>query len=98
MGVGYAAAGAELTPMLLPYNNASESTRSHLHKVARLAASHPREPAGYDVCQEGAFFHAGLQPMGGVRDSVAPQCTAGTWALQDDIGEWNHVGPRPMLS
>ena len=46
-------------------------------------------PSGYDVCQEGAFFHAGLQPKGGVGGSVAPKCTDGTWALQDDIGRFS---------
>ena len=89
MGVGYVARGASLEPMLLHYNNASDAIRIRLAAAAKAAAVRPREPSGYDVCQEGAFFHAGLQPRGGVGGSVAPKCTAGTWALQDDIGRFS---------
>ena len=89
MGVGYVARGIVLEPMLLHYNNASDATRVRLAAAAKAAAVRPREPSGYDVCQEGAFFHAGLQPKGGIGGSVAPSCTSGTWALQDDIGRFS---------
>ena len=89
-GVGYLAQGSKLTPVLLPYRNATAETRAQLSAAAnRAAAVRPREPSGYDVCQEGAFFHAGLQPKGGVGGSVAPKCTDGAWALQDDIGRFS---------
>ena len=82
----HGAQGAALTPMLWPYANASEATRVRLAAAATKAATKPRERS-YDVCQEGAFFHAGLQPKGGL--APAPACTEGTWALQDDIGRFS---------
>ena len=89
-GVGYVARGKQLTPMLLPYKNSSAETRVRLSAAAnRAAAVRPREPSGYDVCQEGAFFHAGLQPKGGIGGSRAPGCQQSTWALQDDIGRFS---------
>ena len=88
-GVGYLARGATLEPMLLPYPNASEATRRRLSTAAQSSAVRPREPSGYDVCQEGAFFHAGLQPKGGIRQSAKPRCSKSTWALQDDIGRFS---------
>ena len=84
-GVSYAAQGAKLTPMLQPYANASAELRGKLAAAATRAAVRPRE-SSYDVCQEGAFFHAGLQPRGG---PAAPSCAEGTWALQDDIGRFS---------
>uniref|UniRef100_A0A7S2C0G4 Uncharacterized protein n=2 Tax=Haptolina brevifila TaxID=156173 RepID=A0A7S2C0G4_9EUKA len=91
-GVGYAVVNGQLQPLLLPYANSSAEIRSELAAAARQAHAHPREQM-YDVCQEGAFFHAGLQPKG----STAPACTKkSTWALQDDIGRFS--GSLQLLS
>ena len=91
-GVGYVAQGTSLTPLLLPYNNGSAALLMRLASAATRAAVRPRE-AAYDVCQEGAFFHAGLEPHGPRR---APACTRGTWALQDDMRRF--AGSLSLLS
>ena len=86
-GVSYAWHGdGRLVPALLPHANASARLRTRLAAAARLAAISPRE-SSYDVCQEGAFFHAGLVPRGEARP--APGCMHSTWALQDDIGRFS---------
>lgn len=90
--VAYAWRGRRLTPMLLPYPNGSASLRERLASAAKHAAVPPRERS-YDVCQEGGFFHAGLQPTGA---RTAPRCAHGTWALQDDIGRFS--GSLTLLS
>ena len=59
--------------------------RARLAAAAKQAAVKPREQS-YDVCQEGAFFHAGLKPTGA---RVAPRCARGTWALQDDVARFS---------
>ena len=64
-----------------PHNNGSSELRGRLAAAAKRATLPLREKS-YDVCQEGAFFHAGLTPSGGV--ALAPSCTKGSWALQDD--------------
>ena len=84
-GVSYAAQGSTLTPLLQPYPNGSATLRARLASAAKGAAVKPREQS-YDVCQEGAFFHAGLKPMG---SKQAPKCTRGTWALQDDVARFS---------
>ncbi len=84
-GVHYAWQGGRLTPLLTGFGNASATVRATLAAAARQANVVTRERS-YDVCHEGAFFHAGLIPKG-VR--LAPACTRGTWALQDDIGRFS---------
>ena len=83
-GVAYAWRDGALWPMLHAHTNASAALRETLSLAAKQARAQTRERS-YDICQEGAFFHAGLTPR---RDGggVAPRCTKGTWALQDDIG------------
>ena len=72
-------------PSLLPYANATAPLRTALAAAAHHAGVRTRESA-YDVCQEGGFFHAGLQPPAG---GSAPRCARSTWALQDDIGRFS---------
>jgi hypothetical protein len=101
-GVSYAWRDGRRRPQLSPHPNASAATRARLATLAPRAAVRPREKA-YDVCQEGAFFHAGLSPRGSKKLRSAPRCTGngngngngsaggagGTWALQDDIGRFS---------
>jgi len=84
-GVHYAWKDGKLTPILTGFINASASVRAALAAAARLANVVTRERS-YDVCHEGAFFHAGLTPKG---SRLAPSCAHGTWALQDDIGRFS---------
>lgn len=91
-GVSYLAVGKKLTPLLQPYNNASAAVRERLAGDVKRAAVKPREQS-YDVCQEGAFFHAGLKPIG---SRLAPACARGTWALQDDVARFS--GTLTLLS
>ena len=67
-----------------PYNNGSAALRERLASRQRAAGVRMRLQA-YDVCLEGAMFHAGLKPQG---SRLEPACASGTWALLDDIGRF----------
>jgi hypothetical protein len=84
-GVTYLWRDGTLQPALHPHANASAQLRAQLSAAARAAHASPREQS-YDVCMEGAFFHAGLAPH---RGRAEPACPRGTWALQDDIGRFS---------
>ena len=81
--MAYAWKGGTLTPLLLGYPEASSELRAELATHARRASTKTRQRA-YDVCQEGAFFHAGLKPLAG-----STPCERGTWLLTDDIGRFS---------
>jgi len=84
IGVSYGWRDAELSAIEAPYRNGSASLLARL-AAARRAASSPMRLPAYDVCHEGAAFHAGLVPLG----ARAPRCPhGGTWALIDDIGRF----------
>ena len=75
----------ELRAVESPYPEAEEATRAELAAAASAAGARRRVAGGrYGLCQEGAFFHAGLSPT-----PAAPDCAAGTWALLDDIGRFS---------
>ena len=99
-GVTYTWDGAALAGAPTPHRNASADELAALNALRRSLASggrgaRPRVDGEYDLCMEGAFFHAGLTPIGG----DAPACAAperGGWALLDDIGRFSgklaHLG------
>ena len=99
-GVTYTWDGAALAGAPTPHRNASADELAALNALRRSLASggrgaRPRVDGEYDLCLEGAFFHAGLTPIGG----DAPACAAperGGWALLDDIGRFSgklaHLG------
>ena len=84
-GVSYGWYGGSLHPHEIALTNGSEAMRSRLAASARLAGVMMRM-SSYDTCMEGAFFHAGLTPVG---QRLEPSCASGTWALLDDIGRFS---------
>ena len=84
-GVSYGYRDGKLLPFENPGANASAEQRARLLTRQREAKQTMRMSA-YDVCFEGAFFHAGLKPIGRLRE---PSCHTGTWALLDDIGRFS---------
>jgi hypothetical protein len=64
----------------VPPRNSTAELRNRLALLPQKAGVVMRM-ASYDVCMEGAFFHAGLHPTGERR---APSCSSGTWALLDE--------------
>ena len=89
-GVTYAVRGGVLEPRVVGYPEGDRALRERLARLAREAGARPREPR-YDVCQQGAFFHAGLAPRPSRRagGGAEPRCGRGSWALQDDIGRFS---------
>lgn len=85
LGVSYVWDGTKLRGELTPYPEHGPDTCQALVKVATAAQARVRVKAmPYAMCQEGAFFHAGLTPS-----QPAPACAQGTWALLDDIGRFS---------
>jgi hypothetical protein len=85
IGVSYGWYGGALHPYEMGLTNGSVELRTRLARKAREAGATMRM-ASYDICMEGAFFHAGLKPVG---RRLAPTCASGTWALLDDIGRFS---------
>jgi len=85
LGVSYVWSGGRLRAESTPYPEHSPETRRRLAAAARAAGARVRvDGSAYGMCQEGAFFHAGLLPS-----QPAPACAGGTWALLDDIGRFS---------
>lgn len=84
LGVSYVWEGGRLRGVESLYPTAAEGVGAQLAALAKAAGSRMRVRGGYDVCHEGAFFHAGLSPQG-----EAPKCGEGSWALLDDIGRFS---------
>lgn len=85
LGVSYVWSGGRLRGELTPYPEHGAATRRALADIATAARARVRvEAMPYAMCQEGAFFHAGLAP-----NQPAPACAQGTWALLDDIGRFS---------
>jgi len=85
IGVSYGWYGGALHPYQTAPTNGSSELRSRLAARARNAGVAMRMTS-YDTCMEGAFFHAGLKPVG---PKIEPTCSSGAWALLDDIGRFS---------
>lgn len=85
IGVSYGWRDGVLSAIDSPHPNGSAALLARLAAARRTAGAPARLPS-YDVCHEGAAFHAGLVPLG----ARAPRCPhrGGTWALIDDIGRF----------
>ena len=79
---------------LTPHRNASADELAALNALGdarSAAAAAAARRRRVRLCLEGAFFHAGLTPIGG--DAPACGARARRWALLDDIGRFGQARP-----